>query len=81
MTLPSSFQLLKSFTVRTMPCILTEDVEIEVTRILFLAGQVDVLIPDPVRTLSGLMQPPATVIRVLPLGLHAVQHPLEREHR
>ncbi|RYF71301.1 MAG: hypothetical protein EOO22_12820 [Comamonadaceae bacterium] len=72
-----SFKLLHRLTQEKLPVYITGGADIDMLRVLILAGLVKGDIAPPVRTLSGHTQPPAAVTEVTRIGrLMASKFPL-----
>ncbi len=73
-----SFKLLHRLLQEKLPVHLTAGADIDMLRVLILAGLVKGEIAPPVRTLSGHTQPPAAVTEVTRIGrLMASKFPLD----
>lgn len=62
-----------------LPVMVVEDGEIELVRVLQLSGSLRARVPDPVRTLDGHGQAPATVVEITGLG-HQLLASFVRRH-
>lgn len=65
--------LLRRIAREELPVVIAGNWEVDVIRILVLAGHLKATIPPEVRTLSGIHQPPATVTAIISLGRMLLQ--------
>ena len=63
-----SITLLHRLAAATLPCNIDGGSNVDAVRILVMAGHIKAIIPAPVRTLDGYVQPIATVTAVTPMG-------------
>ncbi len=74
--MPISF--LHRLAAQELPVGVIGGADVDLVRVLILAGHIKGSIPEPLRTLSGYEQPPATVTVITPLGrrmLRRFPHP------
>lgn len=67
-TLCMSFKLLTRLAQEKLPVYLTDGADIDMLRVLIIAGLARGEIVPPVRTLSGHTQPPAAVTEITRIG-------------
>ena len=76
-----TISLLHQLSDETLPVAVTDGDRIDALRILRLAGHVVADIPHPVRSLSGYIQPPATVTAITSIGRQMMKRFPRRERR
>lgn len=60
--------LLHRLAAQELPVAVTAGAEVDAVRVLSMAGHIKAMIPKPLRTLDGYIQPPATVNEITSLG-------------